>query len=49
VLAVEIADDFDGAYVTVQTDGHPGFHDRDIASVVREPNGKWREVGSTGS
>lgn len=49
VVAVEPTDDFDGCYVTVQTDGHPGFHDHDIASVVRAPNGKWWTAGSTGA
>jgi hypothetical protein len=30
-----------GMYVTVQTNGHPHFHDQDIASCVWAPNGKW--------
>jgi hypothetical protein len=38
-----------GVYVTIQTDGHPHFHDQDIASCVQAPNGKWFENGSTGS
>jgi hypothetical protein len=48
VIRVEEADAFDGLYVTVETDGHPGFHDTDIASVIRTPDGKWWLGGSTG-
>jgi hypothetical protein len=49
VIEVRETDAFDGVYVVVQTDGHPGFHDRDIASCVRAPNNKWWEGGSTGA
>jgi hypothetical protein len=48
VVAVVPSEDFDGVYVTVQTDGHAGFHDRDIASIIRAPNEKWWASGSTG-
>jgi hypothetical protein len=47
VVEVRPTTDFHGAYVVVQTDGHPGFHDRDIASCVRASNRKWWENGST--
>ena len=40
--------DFDGVYVTVQTDVRPGFDYPDISSVVRAPNGMWSESCSTG-
>jgi hypothetical protein len=49
VIEVRPTDAFDGVYVIVQTDGPPGFHDRDIASCVRTSNGKWWEAGSTGA
>lgn len=48
VVAVEPSDYFDGVYVTVQTDGHPGY-DRDISSCVRAPDGQWWENGSVGA
>lgn len=49
VVAVQPSQEFDGVYVTVATDGHPGFHDRDISMCVRAPNGKWWESGSAGA
>jgi hypothetical protein len=47
VVAVEPSPHFDGVYVTVQTDGHTGHHNRDIASIVRAPSGKWWTSGSS--
>jgi hypothetical protein len=49
VTQVQPTDRFDGVYVTVQTDGHPGFHDRDIVSCARSSNGQWWDAGSTGA
>ena len=49
VIAVVPSEHFDGVYVTVRTDGRPGFHDRDISACVRAPNGKWWESGSAGA
>ncbi|MBN9608866.1 MAG: hypothetical protein BGO26_12325 [Actinobacteria bacterium 69-20] len=49
VVEVAPATEFVGAYVTVQTDGHPGFHDRDISSCVQTPDGRWFEAGSAGA
>lgn len=49
VVAVVPATEFVGAYVTVQTDGQPGFHDRDISTCVQTPDGRWLEVGSAGA
>lgn len=49
VVGIEPMPDFDGVFVTVQTDGHPGFHDRDMACVVRTPDGKWWESASFGA
>lgn len=49
VVGVAPATEFVGVYVTVQTDGHPGFHDRDISSCVQTPDGRWFEVGSAGA
>ncbi len=49
VIGIEPSEHFDGVYVTVRTDGHPGFHDRDISSCVRAPYGKWWEGGSAGA
>lgn len=49
VVGVEPSGNFDGVYVTVFTDGHPGFHDRDISSCLRAPHGKWWEGGSSGA
>ena len=45
VVEIAPATEFAGVYVTVQTDGHPGFHDRDISSCVRTRDGRWFEVG----
>jgi hypothetical protein len=49
VVEVTPATGFVGVYVTVQLDGHPGFHDRDISSCVQAPDGRWLEVGSAGA
>jgi hypothetical protein len=49
IVAVRPSESFDGVYVTIATDGHPGFHDRDISTCVRAPNGKWYESGSAGA
>lgn len=46
IVEVTPATEFVGVYVTVQIDGHPGFHDRDISSCVQVPEGRWLEVGS---
>ncbi|HEU5005394.1 MAG TPA: hypothetical protein VFT67_00400 [Jatrophihabitantaceae bacterium] len=48
VIAVEPIEDFDGVYVTVQTDGHPDSHDRDIAACVRTLDGRWYATSSSG-
>lgn len=49
VIAVEPSAHFDGLWVTVQTDGHPGFHDRDIANCMQAPDGRCFSIGSAGS
>lgn len=49
VVEVTPATEFAGMYMTVQTDGHPGFHDRDISSCVQTPDGRWFEAGSAGA
>jgi len=36
-------------FVTVRTDGHPGFHDRDISTCLQAPNGQWWESASAGA
>ncbi|MET0863960.1 MAG: hypothetical protein ABWZ98_06460 [Nakamurella sp.] len=48
VIAVQLGPSADRVYVTIQTDGHPGFHDRDISLCGRTSDGKWWEIGSFG-
>jgi len=49
VISVEPGRSADHVYVTIRTDGHPGFHDRDISEFLRASNGMWWETGSYGA
>ena len=48
VISVEPSPNGDGLWVTVQTDGHPGFHDRDISCCSQAADGRWFETASFG-
>lgn len=49
VIAVEPSTQFDGLWVTIRTDGHPGFHDRDITNCQQTSDGRWFAGGSAGA
>ena len=48
VIGVEPGDKFDGVYVTIQVDGRPDFHDREVTACVRVPDGRWSPTWSAG-
>jgi len=49
VVDVRPAADDGAVWVTIQTDGAPGFHDQDVVTCMQTAEGRWWAGGSTGA